>query len=72
MFRGEGARPNLQRLVRSFGGYDKIPPDVWKNYDEAVKQWHAACLAGILDEQYANKNRSGQLSPRPSGKRRAK
>jgi hypothetical protein len=58
--------PDLQRLVESFGGYDKISAEVWEKYDEAVKQWQANRLAVILNEQYCS-----PTPPRPRTRRKA-
>ena len=33
--------PSLQHMVVYFGGYDKIPEDVWAGYDEAMADWMA-------------------------------
>jgi hypothetical protein len=32
--------PNLDALVAKHGGYDKIPPEAWKQYDREVEAWH--------------------------------
>lgn len=32
--------PSLQDLVETYGGYDKIPPEVWAEYDALVKDWN--------------------------------
>jgi len=31
--------PNLDTLVAKHGGYDKIPPEAWREYDLAVRAW---------------------------------
>jgi hypothetical protein len=31
--------PDLQELVRRFGGYDKITPEAWEEYDRAMAEW---------------------------------
>jgi hypothetical protein len=38
--------PNLQKLVEKYGGYDRIPPEVWTKYDAALKRWQQAINAG--------------------------
>jgi hypothetical protein len=32
--------PDLQKLVGCHGGYDKITPEAWAEYDRAVADWH--------------------------------
>ena len=31
--------PNLQDLVARFGGYDKITPEAWAQFDLEMKCW---------------------------------
>jgi hypothetical protein len=31
--------PDLQELVARHGGYDKIPPEAWAEYDRAMAEW---------------------------------
>jgi hypothetical protein len=33
------ARPDLQTLVQSCGGYHRIPPEVWEVWDREVAAW---------------------------------
>jgi hypothetical protein len=33
--------PDLQALVAEHGGYDRISPEAWAHYDEAMKLWQA-------------------------------
>ena len=28
--------PNLQELVEKHGGYDKVPPEAWRDYQHAL------------------------------------
>jgi hypothetical protein len=37
----EGAPPDLQALVARHGGYHRIPPEEWAQYDEAMASWQA-------------------------------
>ena len=32
--------PDLKDLVRRYGGYDKIPPAGWTEWDQRVAEWH--------------------------------
>ena len=31
--------PDLQELVRRFGGYPKITPQAWADYDQGMVDW---------------------------------
>jgi hypothetical protein len=33
--------PDLQDLVRKYGGYHLIPPEAWTQYDQALVNWNA-------------------------------
>ena len=33
-------RPDLQQLVSTYGGYDKIPGDAWADFDQARLDWN--------------------------------
>jgi hypothetical protein len=41
--------PDLQELVKRFGGFDKITPEAWAEYDAAVAKWQARRRANYLD-----------------------
>ena len=32
--------PSLQELVERFGGYGRITPQAWAEFDAAMAQWH--------------------------------
>ena len=32
--------PDLQELVRRFGGYNKIPSETWKQWEEDYEQYY--------------------------------
>ena len=34
--------PDLQKLVAEFGGYDKITPEAWVEWDLANAEWREA------------------------------
>jgi hypothetical protein len=34
--------PNLQDLVAEHGGYDKIKPAAWADFDKRMAAWHRA------------------------------
>jgi hypothetical protein len=34
--------PDLQELVRKHGGYDKITPEAWAEYDRVLAEWQEA------------------------------
>jgi hypothetical protein len=38
--------PDLQKLVRTHGGYDKITPEVWAQWDHDRALWRAMLRAG--------------------------
>lgn len=40
--------PDLQELIATHGGYDKIPPDAWAEYDAEVARWKADLRAGTF------------------------
>jgi hypothetical protein len=33
--------PDLQELVRQYGGYDRITPEAWAKWDRDNAAWHA-------------------------------
>lgn len=36
---GKNPAPDLQELVAHCDGYDKIPPEGWAEYDQAMAEW---------------------------------
>lgn len=36
---GDRDCPSLDALVAKHGGYDRIPPEAWKQYDREVTAW---------------------------------
>jgi hypothetical protein len=42
MTNGYPKAPDLQELVARFGGYSKVPPEAWTEYDQAMAEWHRA------------------------------
>lgn len=40
--------PDLQELVRRFGGYSKIPPAAWEEHDRALAAWQLRRSARAL------------------------
>jgi hypothetical protein len=38
--------PDLQELVARHGGYDRITPEVWAEYDRAMAEWQARRRTG--------------------------
>ena len=34
--------PDLQELIRKHGGYDKITPEAWAEYDRVLAEWQEA------------------------------
>jgi hypothetical protein len=43
--------PDLQELVRAWGGYNKIPPDAWREFDAAMKAWRQGLRHGDFCQQ---------------------
>jgi hypothetical protein len=39
--------PDLQQLIREYGGYDKITPEAWRAFDQAIVQWHIRRRLGL-------------------------
>ncbi len=33
--------PDLQALVERFGGYARVPPEAWAEFDRAKERWEA-------------------------------
>jgi hypothetical protein len=63
--------PDLQDLVRKHGGYDKIPPEAWTEYDRAMAEWHECRRTGSADgpsseAPKAERSDPGALRLRPS------
>lgn len=40
------ARPDLQRLISDWGGYEKVPPEVWEKFDGEVRLWQQKIRLG--------------------------
>lgn len=40
--------PNLQELVRQYGGYDKVTPEAWAQYDREFAEWQTWRREGLL------------------------
>ena len=36
---GDVPAPDLHELIEHHGGYDKIPPEAWTEYDRALADW---------------------------------
>jgi hypothetical protein len=43
--------PDLQELVARFGGYDKITPEAWAEYDRAMAEWQIKRREMIAQER---------------------
>jgi hypothetical protein len=43
-----GACPDLQELVQRWGGYDRIPPEAWSEYDLALAEWRNMRRGALL------------------------
>jgi hypothetical protein len=43
--------PDLQELVARFGGYDKITPEAWAEYDRAMAEWQLKRREVIAQER---------------------
>ena len=41
------APPDLQKLVRAHGGYDRITPEAWAEFDELNRQYQTSRRAGL-------------------------
>lgn len=42
--------PDLHDLIRRHGAYSKIPPDAWRCFDHAMREWQADVRAGIYHQ----------------------
>lgn len=46
------AYPDLHELIRAYGGYDKITPQAWTQFDEQATRWKARHRPrAVADEQ---------------------
>lgn len=43
--------PRLDELIERAGGYDKITPAMWADYDRRVERWQADYREEIRSEQ---------------------
>ena len=43
--------PSLQVLVQKYGGYHRITPQAWAEYDRAVAQWKEDVRLGFALEE---------------------
>ena len=34
--------PNLQDLVERYGGYSRVPPEAWADFDHRMERWREA------------------------------
>jgi len=44
---GAGPYPNLQELIDRAGGFDRITPAMWTDFDRAVARWWARYREGL-------------------------
>jgi hypothetical protein len=58
--------PHLQDLVARFGGYDKITPGAWVEYDRAMAEWHVRRRAAIARELKHSLEHAGSCPRRAS------
>jgi hypothetical protein len=49
--------PNLQDLVAKHGGYDKIPPEAWAEWDRINADYQQHRRDVLLEEQTRNRRR---------------
>jgi hypothetical protein len=62
------AVPDLQELIASHGGYDKITPEAWAKWDRLNAEWQERQrLDRAALERFSNKTPSG--SPQPPRQR---
>jgi hypothetical protein len=43
----EYGQPDLQALIVRHGGYEKIMPEIWADYDRAIAEWQERRRAGL-------------------------
>lgn len=44
--------PNLQELVKQYGGFDKIPEEAWEWFERAKIVWKAKLVNGEFDRMF--------------------
>jgi hypothetical protein len=37
---GDDPPPDLQTLIALHGGYDRVRPEAWAEFDQAMAEWH--------------------------------
>jgi hypothetical protein len=42
--------PSLQELVEKHGGYSRIPPDAWIDFDRRMERWREAYKQRHVDQ----------------------
>jgi hypothetical protein len=40
VLRDRDGKPDLTRLIKRWGGHDRIPADAWRDYNEAMRIFH--------------------------------
>jgi hypothetical protein len=55
--------PDLQDLVRRYGGYDKIPSTAWIDWDQRVADWRARYRDQHLETSHARTAANGLRNP---------
>jgi hypothetical protein len=51
----QNPEPSLAELVEKYGGYSRIPPDVWADYDRRMADWR---------ERYKHRHTEHRGAPR--------
>ena len=57
----ENPAPDLRELVRRHGGWDKITPAAWIEWDQRVTDWHIR-----RRQKFANNQRENRARPDPA------
>jgi len=60
---GDVPAPDLHELIEHHGGYDKIPPEAWTEYDRALADWQERRRFHL---GRSDPNRAGGLAGAPS------
>lgn len=64
--------PSVQELVAKHGGYQRIPPDAWAEWDHRILQWEAARKDRLLGSRtWAMLGEARMLRARPSRKNKS-
>jgi hypothetical protein len=51
--------PDLQKLVETHGGFDRIPPEAWEAFNRDMREWALDMMSGVYWQEEFRERREG-------------